>query len=307
MTLIIQIAEPFLKFYATQRLGRSSPRKLVILVRVFMFDYPILPASLRDRVLHYLDCPSLKPGTQALNNLINAYVQKVPWESAFRIVKQRSTPVLADRPRWPEEFWCDAIGKGGGGTCFESNYAFLALLLSLGYEGYLTINNMAEFIGSHTAIILWLQGQKRVVDVGIPLHKSLLLHTNQVTRSVAYFHTYFVQPKGEELYEIKRTNHLKRNIYTLVDQPISNQRYRMATTQDYGEQGLFLDRVIITKVIEGKVWRFTSDHRLHLEVFDRKSKTEILLPESLLARRLARHFDMDRVVIEAALAAVTGK
>jgi hypothetical protein len=266
-----------------------------------MFDYPILPVNLLARVLRYLDCPPLKPGTHALNSLINAYVQKVPWESAFRIAKWRSTAVLEARPRWPDEFWSDALERGGGGTCFESNYAFMSLLLSLGYEGYLTINNMGESVGCHTAIVLLLKEQKRLVDVGIPLYKSMPIQATQMTRTAANFHTYLVEPKGMDRYEIERTNHPKRNIFTLLDMPVSDQKYRAATTRDYGEHGLFLDRVIINKIIERKIWRFTSERPRYLEAFDRSSKTEILLPESLLARRLANHFKMDRMILEKAL------
>lgn len=270
-----------------------------------MFDYPVLPANLRDQVLRYLGLPPTKPGTQALNGLIGAYVQKVPWESASRIAKRSRTLPLGERPRWPEEFWAAAIDQGVGGTCFESNYAFMALLRSLGYEGYLTINNMGESIGCHTAIVLFLKGEKRLVDVGIPLHKSLPLRTDQTLRIPSYFHTYIVRPKREQQYEIERTNHPKRNIFTLIDQPVSDLCYRTATTQDYGEHGLFLDRIIITKIIEGKAWRFNSSERpLQLEAFDRRSKTEILLPESLLARRLASYFGIDRTIIQDALNAI---
>ncbi|MBX3010783.1 MAG: arylamine N-acetyltransferase [Caldilineaceae bacterium] len=267
-----------------------------------MFDYPKLPASLRDRVMHYLGCPPSKPGPHAVNELLSAYIQKVPWESVFRIAKRGRTPLLEECPRWPEEFWLDAIERGGGGTCFESNYAFLALLRSLGYEGYLTINNMGDRLGCHTAVILLLHGQKRLVDVGIPLHKSLLLRNDQTTRTPAYFHTYIIRPTLVDSYEIERTNHPKRNIYTLVDQPIPDDAYRLAAMHDYGRQGYFLDQVIINKVIDGKIWRFnSSDRPLQLEAFDRRNKIEVLLPETLLARRLATYFGMERKVIQAAL------
>lgn len=267
-----------------------------------MTDYPILTVALRNRVLAYLNVPTVRPGLRALNGLIAAYVQKVPWESVFRIAKRQRTPQLTDRPRWPEEFWSDAIQHGGGGTCFESNYAFLALLHSLGYEGYLTINNMGSTVSCHTAIVLFLDGQKRLVDVGIPLHTSLRIRADQTTRTPSYFHTYTVRPRQPGYYEIERNHHPKRNIYTLFDQPVADQAYRAALTQDYGDCGLFLDRVIINKVIDGKIWRFSSSDRpLQLEAFDPNGKTEILLPEPLLARRLAGYFGMERTVIEAAL------
>jgi hypothetical protein len=74
-----------------------------------MTDYSTLTVTLRDRVLAYLNVLVARPGLRALNGLIAAYVQKVPWESVFRIVKRQRTPQVSDRPRWPEEFWTDAI------------------------------------------------------------------------------------------------------------------------------------------------------------------------------------------------------
>lgn len=273
-----------------------------------MYDYPVLSAALRERVLTYLGRPTSSPGTRAVNTLLRAYIAKVPWESVFRIAKRTRTPMLDQCPRWPEEFWADALEHGGGGTCFESNYAFLALLRSLGYEGYLTINNMGESIGCRTAIVLRLDGQKQLVDVGIPLHRTLQLHPDRMTRVSSAFHTYIVTPQSEGHYLVERTHHPKRYMYTLVDKVATNAPYQAAVTQDYGDNGLFLDRVIITKVIDGKIWRFnSSDHPLHLEAFDRNSKTEILLPENLLARRLASCFGMDRQIIQDALDALVAK
>lgn len=271
-----------------------------------MIDYPVLSIPLRDRVLRYLGYPLAKPSTQALNSLIIAYVQKVPWESVFRIAKQYSTPIPEERPRWPEEFWLDAIERGGGGTNFESNYAFLALLRTLGYEGYLTLNDRGEQQGIHSALVLHLNGQKRLVDVGIPLYTSLRLHETQSTRIASYFHTYIAHPKGDGRYTIERTNHTDRQLYTLLDRPVADTTYRAVMRQEHSQPGRFLNRIIINKVIEGKVWRFdSSDHPLRIEAIEPTNKTEILLPVSLLARRLASYFAMDRTIIQLALDRIT--
>ena len=111
-------------------------------------------------ILAYLQCPPESPGIRPLNRLIRAYIRNVPWESVFRIAKSASTPNSTERPRWPDEFWHDAIQSGGGGTCFETNFALFWLLQQLGYTGYLTINDMGEQSGCHAAIILHLNGWK---------------------------------------------------------------------------------------------------------------------------------------------------
>ena len=146
-------------------------------------------------ILAYLECPAEPPGIRPLNRLIDAYVHRVPWESVFRIAKSAATPENAQRPRWPDEFWQDAVQSGGGGTCFESNYAFFWLLQQLGYTGYLTVNDMGEQRGCHAAIILHLHGRKYLVDVGIPLLIALPVEAARVTRRATWLHTY-TPPSG---------------------------------------------------------------------------------------------------------------
>jgi arylamine N-acetyltransferase len=263
----------------------------------------------RARVLHHLDCVASKPDVTTLNRLIAAYVRLVPWESAFRITKRSLTASTDQCPRWPEEFWEDAFQRGGGGTCFESNYAFLSLLRALGYEGYLTINNMGDTVGCHTAIILEVDGRPRVVDVGIPLHKSIRVRPESISRQPAPFHAYVLRPDGERCYQVERTRHPKRNIFTLLDHPVGDAVYRRATTNDYGPQGLFLDRVIINKVIGDQLVRFSSSERPWcIERFNaRGEKSEVALAEDTAATQLAAVFEMDCDVIQHALAVVADR
>jgi arylamine N-acetyltransferase len=265
--------------------------------------------QLRDRVLQHLGCTAARPDVATLNRVIDAYVRRVPWESAFRITKRNLTAGTAQCPRWPEEFWEDAIHRGGGGTCFESNYAFLSLLRALGYEGYLTINNMGDTVGCHTAIILRIDGTTRVVDVGIPLHRSILYHAERVTRQSTPFHTYILRPDGEQRFQVERTRHPKRNIFTLLDVPVEDAAYRRATTNDYGPQGLFLDRVIINKVIGNQFMRFSSSERpWSIERFNvRGEKSEVVLAEDTAAEQLAAVFAMDRAIIQHALTVVSDR
>src|SRR5688572_9127270 len=133
----------------------------------------ILTPELTQQVLGYLKVSPAAPDLALLDALVGAYIRTVPWESAFRIVKRARTINTEDCPRWPEEFWADAMERGGGGTCFESNYAFFGLLGALGYEGYLTVNDVGDHPACHTAIVVPLEGEKWLVDVGWPVHGPL--------------------------------------------------------------------------------------------------------------------------------------
>jgi hypothetical protein len=261
-----------------------------------------LALDLTRQVLARLNVAPAAPTVSLLEELINAYIRTVPWESAFRIAKRVRTVVTADCPRWPLEFWQDNMERGGGGTCFESNYAFYSLLLALGYEGYLTINNMGDSIGCHTAIVLYLNGQKWLADVGIPLYAPLPLNPDETTTRATPFLNFAVQPDGHNRYQIERWPHPSRNVFTLIDEPVPDAAYRAATTADYGPHGLFLNKVVINKIIGELPWRFNSaEQPWQLNAFMDGIRTDKGW-EGDAAVAVAAHFQMNSDTVRQALA-----
>jgi arylamine N-acetyltransferase len=268
----------------------------------------VVRAELLQNILRFLaiervEAEVSRPTLDLLERLVTAYTRSVPWESAFRIAKRAATAQTADCPRWPEEFWRDAMERGGGGTCFESNYAFFALLQALGYDGYLTINNMGESCGCHTAIVLFIGGERWLVDVGIPLYTPVPLSAEQATEQDSPFHTYTITPQGDGTFEISRDRHPSPYIFTLVDRPVTDAEYRSALTRDYAPGGHFLTEVIISKVIGDHVWRFNGrETPPELASFGPTATSTALSTDStVLAPFLAHHFTMDETVIEQAL------
>ena len=263
---------------------------------------PPLAPALTDRVLAYLGVERARPSPDHLEALVHANVRRVPWESAFRIVRRATTARRGDCPRWPEQFWAEAVERGGGGTCFESNYAFYTLLLALGYEGYLTINNMGEEIACHTAIVVCdLAGRRWLVDAGLPLYTPIPLTVDEPSRAPSPFHTYTIRPDGSARYQVERDRHPRPNCFTLVDRPVADSDYREATAGDYGPEGYFLDRVLVNKVVGGVPWRFNSAERpLHLESYAGGKRVDHRLQDAP-AEAISRHFGMDHEVVRTAL------
>lgn len=266
----------------------------------------IAPA-LAHEVAGWLGVAAGAPGLRQLNRLVAAYVRRVPWESASRIAR-RSRAAPDDAPAlWPAAFWRAAIDAGSGGTCFESNAAFFALLRALGYRGHLTINDMEPQCACHTAIVVQLAGDDYLVDVGIPLHRALRLRPDRATRTRAAFHTYAAAPQPGGRYRITRTRHPKPYIFTLNAAPVDAATYAGAVARDYGPGGLFLDRVVITKLVDEAVWRFASgEGECQLECFDQHGRQVRPLPERPAAA-LAAHFGMDEATVAAALEAVAAQ
>ncbi len=273
-----------------------------------------LPATLVAQVLRHLGIAPGRPDIRQLNRLLHQYSRRVPWESASRRVRRATRQTPEASAQWPVAFWNTAMATGLGGTCFESNYAFMALLRALGYHGYLTINNMGATLGCHTALVIALEGGTYLADVGYPIPRALPVRPAQLVRSTGPYHTYLVWPDPEHgvaRYQIERTRHPNRNVFTLIDQPVSDEIYRQALVNDYGPGGLFLDRVVINKymAVAGRgerLCRFNSRSRpWQIEVFaPQGAEMPHPLPEEAepAAAVLGQWFGMDEGVLASALA-----
>jgi arylamine N-acetyltransferase len=263
----------------------------------------LIDRRLKNQILAYLGVAEQKPTLRYLNLLIAAYTRTVPWESVSRIHKRRTAASITDCPRWPDEFWSEAIALGTGGTCYESSMAFYGLLASLGYQGYLTVNDMGPSRGCHAAVIVILDGQKYLVDVTIPVHAAVRVDPDRITRRRTLFHNYLIRPESSCVYQVERSHHPHRNAFTLMDVPVSLEAYREIVARDYLDTGHFLKEVVIVKVIGGAVWRFNSaDDPLKLVHFNREGKVELLLSPATAAQTVAGRFQLPVPMLSRALA-----
>jgi len=262
-----------------------------------------LNADLVKDILNHLGCPATPPTLRYLNQLIHAYIRRVPWESVSRIVKRHTTSETRDCPRLPEEFWSNAMRYGFGGTCFESSLAFYSLLMVLGYEGYLTVNDMGESRGCHAAIIILLHGQKFLVDITIPVHAAVCIDPQRIVRRKTLLFDYKIRPIAENKYEVERSHRPSKDLFTLIDIPISLSDCLAVVEDDYTEaNGRFLKSVVMVKVVNEKGQRFFSDQKPYkLESFDRTGRTEKSIEAELLPHTLAELFQMPEVSIQTAL------
>lgn len=226
-----------------------------------MTDVEALPVSLCRRILNHLGLPAeAPPDFDTLKCLITRYTRTAPWESASRIVRRAAREESINCALLGEAFWESHFAQGTGGTCYESNYAFFGLLRRLGYAGYLTINDMGETIGCHSAIVVLLGGQKLLVDVGFPLHAALPLRDDGETTVENAIMDYTVSPLGERRYAIWREIQPRSDAFQLNDQPVSDADYRAIAIHDYRhESGQFLNEIVIQKVVDERLWRFHSD------------------------------------------------
>lgn len=264
-----------------------------------------------EHVLKWLGLPAPAPLTRAwLDALLVAYTTRVPWESASRIVRRAATAEDAACVAAPGAFWHEARTRGTGGTCFESNAALAALLEALGVPVIRTINDRPPTPASHTALLVDAEGDRLVVDAGFPLYAALPLPRAGETRTVQTRWGQFSaapMPGGDARFLITQHPHPRPVAFELVARPVSVEAYAAATCADYGAGGLFLDRVVVKKLVGGEMWRFADlDRPWRLERFRDGGRTEHPLPERLeaAADAIARHFGIDAAIIGQALSLV---
>lgn len=258
-----------------------------------------------DNALEFLELRRQQPTFEYLNALIDVFIHKVPWESVFRIIKRDATTETADCPRFPREVWSDATNFGGGGTCFEINYTFFALLKALGYEGYMTLNDMNEAQKCHAAIVILFNEQKYLMDVSVPLPRVFSFYPDTTVYLYTHWLSFTARPEDENRYIIERAPHARPYIFTFNDAPVSEEDFEAAIEADYLPAGWFLNRVVINKMIGNTAWLFNSDTKpFMLESFDHDGKHEIPLKPETLAESLAERYRIPAEKISAALSLV---
>jgi len=195
---------------------------------------------------------------------------------------------------------------GFGGTCFESSLAFYSLLTALGFEGYLTVNDMGDSIGCHAAIVIRLNGQKYLVDNTIPVHAAVRIDPQKTVRRQTALFDYKLRPISENKYDVQRSHRPCRNLFTLIDVPVSLPDFLAVLEDDYTEaNGRFLKSIVIVKVVGDKAQRFFSDQKpFKLESFDRVGRMEKIIEPDILPHLLAELFQMPEGSISAALSLV---
>jgi hypothetical protein len=178
--------------------------------------------------------------------------------------------------------------------------------MSLGYEGYLTVNDMGDSRGCHAAIVILLDGQKYLVDITIPVHATIRIDSQKAVRRITALFDYILRPVSKGKYEVERSHRPSQSLFTLMDIPVSLRDYQAIVEDDYTEAtGRFLKSVVMVKVVDEKGLRFFSDQKPYkLESFDRAGRMEKFIEPQALPHTLAELFQLPEESISTALSLI---
>jgi N-hydroxyarylamine O-acetyltransferase len=251
-----------------------------------------------DEALESLDLPVAEPGLGYLQALFARFNERVPFETASKIVRNAGVSDPAGKPRRPELFWADHLDSGAGGTCFARVAAFDALLSSLGFTARLALGRVQSDF-DHASLLVTLDGEEWICDVGFPLPVLLRsrggetetpLGAVRVTRGGHGWRVELLEgvPEGPRELEIFAA-------------PVPPEEFGMRWRETFRPGSSFLSAVRMRREKEGRTVSFSAGE---IRVDDLHSRTRIPLAAPR-APILEEQFGVDRDLFDRAFS-ITG-
>ena len=243
--------------------------------------------------LEALDLPARRPDLPFLREVFRTFNQRIPFESASKIVRDRRLAAVDEKLRRPDVFWGEFRELGAGGTCFARTAALGELLGELGFTVCVLLGDI-QSPRNHAALRVDLGGRQWLVDAGYPLPEIFELAPGEHETSVG---TLRIErsPESWELLFVSGPEAGRRIVFELG--PVSAQEFDAAWRRTFVRTSLFLSSVVLRREIDGRVMRF---HAGEVQILDASSRCRIPLGVNR-ARTLSDAFDIDEDLLVRAL------
>jgi N-hydroxyarylamine O-acetyltransferase len=210
--------------------------------------YPIMPPELLDRYLGLLGVQRRKPSMDALCELVQTHLQRVPFENVSKLYYKkhqglRGIPSL--------ELFLDGIEQFHfGGTCYTNNYYLYQLLANLEYQNRLCGADMSN-PDVHLVSMVNIEKREYLVDVGYaapfltPMPRDL---TTDYT-IVLGRERYVLKPQDAsgcsrmELYRDGNRNHG----YVAKPAPRQIHEFELVIADSYREDATFMNALLLAR------------------------------------------------------------
>jgi arylamine N-acetyltransferase len=250
-----------------------------------------------DEVLEDLDLPRADPGAGYLERLFLRFNERVPFESASKIVRAGRVADRAGLPRLPEIFWAERLESGAGGTCFARVAAFDALISELGFSTRRALGRVREDF-DHAALLVSTGDRDWICDVGFPLPVLLPAQAGRVESALGAVEV-SANTRGLRIDLERGVPDGPRQI-EIFSEDVAEDQYRDRWEATFRRDGKFLSEVVLQRLLDNRRLTFV---RGSLRVEDRHSRTVVPL-QAPRAAALEDLFGVDRSLLEEALEAV---
>ncbi|MCA1583015.1 MAG: arylamine N-acetyltransferase [Acidobacteria bacterium] len=246
-------------------------------------------------MLEDLEVSRANPGAGYLQRLFFRFNERVPFESASKIVRDHRVSDRQNKPRRPDVFWRERLESGTGGTCFARVAAFDALISGLGFATRRLLGRvLADY--DHAGLLVSVGGEDFLCDVGFPLPGLLPAREGRTETALA---TAAVSPtpRGWSV-ELEGGVPEGPRSLELFDAEVCEEEFAARWERTFRPESKFLREVVLRRSLENRVVSFAGGEA---RVDDLHSRTRIPLPAPRAAA-VSELFGVDASVLEESFA-----
>ncbi len=255
--------------------------------------HPVMTLDHTKLYLRLLGVQRRKPSIDALKELVQAQLVKVPFENVSKLYykKHHNLQGLPDL-----ELFLDGIERFHfGGTCYSNNYYFYKLLANLGYQIKLCGADMLN-PNVHLVSVATLEQQEYLIDVGYAAPFSIPFPRDLTTDYIIILgrDQYVLKPQDAqscsqmELYRYGKLKHC----YLVHPVPRVIQEFDQIIVDSYREDSTFMNALLLA--------RFFPDRSLvihNLTVIESQgsvSKSQVLTSRDELVQAAYKYFSIPK-------------
>ena len=234
----------------------------------------------------------IKPNWKHLAALQWQHLHQIPFEN---LDIHLGREILLDLDR----IYQKVVPTYRGGFCFEVNSLFHWLLQSLGFNAYLIscavymeVHDAFGADGGHAAVMVLIDGQKWLVDVGFGdgIQKPVILGGQEADFHSYRYYQVFALPGGN--YQLMKSEDQKKWIpmYRFLDMPVNMPHFQtMCRFHQTSASSPFTQRRLCTKLTkEGRIT--LAGDRLIITGADQRS--EVVITNAQYDEYLQQYFDI---------------
>ena len=204
--------------------------------------------DLLERYLSLLGIQRRKPSIDALNELVEAQMLKVPFENVSKLYYRKHNN-LQDLPGL--ELFLDGIERYHfGGTCYSNNFYFNQLLVNLGYQVRLCGADMLN-PDVHLVSVVTSEQREYLVDVGYAAPFLTPLPRDLSTDYIIFLgrDRYVLKPQdtsGRSRMELYRNGSLKHS-YLVNPVPRQIKEFNRVIADSYRDNSTFMNALLLVR------------------------------------------------------------
>lgn len=263
-------------------------------------SYPAMSSDLLERYLTLLGVQRRKPSFDALCEIVQSHLMRVPFENISKLYYRKDQTLLG-QPNLDQ--YLEGIERFHfGGTCYANNYFLYQLLANLGYQIKLCGADMGN-PDVHLVSMVTVEKREYLIDVGYAAPFLSPLPLDLATDYVIELgrERYVLKSKDAEgcsRLELYRHGTLKHG-YLAKPAPRQIQEFEHIIIDSFREDATFMNALLLT--------RFSPNlsiviHNLTvIESRGTESSTHILANQNELIQAVYEHFAISKEFTEGAL------